>query len=92
MILNGGILIKSSTYGLLLSIVFIRNRDKIATSIDGAIRAVDKLCKELNLDCDISHMTKYRVISELLDAKILVSRKTNKNRKLKMSKKIFDLL
>jgi hypothetical protein len=76
----------------LVSLVFIINRDKIATSIDGAIRAVDKLCKELDLKCDISHMTKYRIISELLQSKILVSRKTNKNKKVRLSKSIIDLL
>jgi hypothetical protein len=83
---------KSSTYASLVSIVFIINKDKISTSIDGAIRAVDKLCNDLNLKCDLSHMTKYRIISNMLESKILVSRKTNKNRKLKLSKIIIDLL
>jgi hypothetical protein len=76
----------------LVSIVFIINKEKISTSIDGAIRTVDKLCWELGLDCNISHMTKYRIISDLLKSKILVSRKTKKNRKLRLSKKILDLL
>ena len=84
--------LKSSTYASLVSIVFIKHKDKISTSIDGAIRAVDKFCKDLGLNCDISHMTKYRIISELLDSKILVSRKTKKNRKLRISKRILDLL
>ena len=83
---------KSSTYASLVSIVFIINKDKISTSIDGAIRAVDKICNDLNLDCNLSHMTKYRIISNMLETKILVSRKTNKNKKLKLSKKIIDLL
>jgi CTP-dependent riboflavin kinase len=76
----------------LVSIVFIINKDKISKSIDGAIRAVDKLCNELNIECDLSHMTKYRVISNLLKNKILVSRKTKKNKKVKLSKKIIELL
>ena len=84
--------IKSSTYASLVSIVFIINKDKISTSIDGAIRAVDKICKDLNLECNLSNMTKYRIISNMLETKILVSRKTNKNKKLKLSKKIIDLL
>ena len=88
----GGDSIKSSTYASLVSIVFIINKDKISTSIDGAIRAVDKICNDLNLECNLSHMTKYRIINNMLNSKILVSRKTNKNRKLRISKKIIDLL
>ena len=83
---------KSSTYSCLLSIVFIKHRNKISTSIDGAIRSVDNLCKHLGLECDLSHMTKYRIISDLLDSKILVSRKTKKNKKLRFSKIIIDYL
>ena len=83
---------KSSTYASLVSIVFVINKDKISTSIDGGIRAVDKLCNDLNLECNLSHMTKYRIISNMLESKILVSRKTNKNKKLRLSKKIIDLL
>jgi len=84
--------LKSSTYASLISIVFIKHRDKISTSIDGAIRAVDNFCKDMGLECKLSHMTKYRIISDLLESKILVSRKNKKNRKLKMSKKILDVL
>jgi len=75
----------------LVSIVFVINKDKISTSIDGAIRAVDKLCDELGLENNISHMTKYRIISNMLKSKVLVSRKTKKNRKVRLSKKIIDL-
>ncbi|MEA3458511.1 MAG: hypothetical protein U9R21_07525 [Candidatus Thermoplasmatota archaeon] len=83
---------KSSIYASLVSVVFIKHRDKISTSIDGAIRAVDGLCEDIGLECDLSHMTKYRIISDLLESKILVSRKTKKNRKLRMSKRILDSL
>jgi hypothetical protein len=71
--------------------VFIINKEKISTSIDGAIRTVDRLCNELGLDCNLSHMTKYRIISNLIESKIMVTRKTKKNRKLRFSKKILDL-
>jgi hypothetical protein len=83
---------KSSTYSSLVSIVFIIHSDEISTSINGAIRSIDKLCKKLGIECNLSHMTKYRIILELLESKILVSRKTNKNKKLRLSKTIIDLL
>jgi hypothetical protein len=83
---------KSSTYASLVSIVFIKHRDEISTSIDGAIRSIDNLCKNLGMKCDLSHMTKYRIITELLESKILVSRKTKKNKKLRISKTILDTL
>jgi hypothetical protein len=37
-------------------------------------------------------MTKYRIISELLQSNILIARKTNKNIKLTLSAKIDKLL
>ena len=73
---------KSSTYASLVSIVFIKHKNEISTSIDGAIRSIDALC----------HMTKFRIISDLLESKILVSRKTKKNKKLRISKIILDTL
>jgi len=83
---------KSSTYASLVSIVFIKHRDEISKSIEGAIRSIDDLCNKLGMKCDISHMTKYRILSDLLESKILVSRKTKKKRKLKISKTIIDIL
>jgi hypothetical protein len=83
---------KSSTYSSLVSIVFLIHRDEMSTSINGAIRSIDTLCKKLGIECDLSHMTKYRIILELLESKILVSRKSNKNKKLRLSKTILDLL
>lgn len=83
---------KSTTYASLVTIVFVIHKNHIATSIDGALREVDKLCKELGLKCDLSHMTKYRIISDMLKNHILITRKTKKNRKIRLSKKIRDLL
>ncbi len=83
---------KSSTYASLVSIVFIKHKNEISTSIDGAIRSIDALCKNLEMECDLSHMTKFRIISDLLESKILVSRKTKKNKKLRISKIILDTL
>jgi len=64
----------------------------MSRSIESAIRTTDKLCSDLNIKNDLSHMTKYRVIANLLDHGILATRKTNKNRKLRISKKILDVL
>jgi len=55
------------------------------------MRATDKLCKNLGLENDLSHMTKYRIISDLLQSQILTTGKTNKNKKLRVSKKIVDI-
>ena len=64
----------------------------MSRSIESAIRTTDKLCRDLNIKNDLSHMTKYRVIANLLNNGILATRKTNKNRKLRISKKILDVL
>jgi len=83
---------KSTTYASLVTIVFVIHKNHIATSIDGALREVDALCKELGLKCDLSHMTKYRIISNMLEQGILSTRKSKKNKKLRLSKPIRDLL
>ena len=83
---------RSATYSSLVTLVFLKNRDKISRSIESAIRSTDKLCEDLRLENDLSHMTKYRIISELLQSKILVEKKTNKNRKVRFSKKISNIL
>jgi len=88
----GKIIMKSTTYASLVTIVFVIHKDHIATSIDGALREVDTLCDELGLDCDLSHMTKYRIISDLLHHKLLVTRKSKKNKKLRLSKQIRDMI
>lgn len=88
----GNTSMKSTTYASLVTIIFVVHKDHIATSIDGALREVDTLCDELGLDCDLSHMTKYRIISDMLNHKILVTRKSKKNKKLRLSKQIRDML
>jgi len=82
---------KSTTYASLVTIVFVLHRDHIATSIDGALREVDALCEKLGLECDLSHMTKYRIVSDMLKHHILITRKTKKNKKLRLSKPLRDL-
>lgn len=83
---------KSTTYASLVTIIFVIHKNHIATSIDGALREVDSLCKELGLTCDLSHMTKYRIVSEMLKNNILITRKSKKNKKLRLSKQIRDIL
>ena len=83
---------KSTTYASLVTIVFVIHKNHIATSIDGALREVDALCKELGLKCDLSHMTKYRIISNMLEQGILSTRRSKKNKKLRLSKPIRDIL
>jgi hypothetical protein len=83
---------KSTTYASLATIVFVIHKNHIATSIEGALKEVDELCTELGLKCDLSHMTKYRIISNMLKNKILITRKSKKNKKLRLSKSIRNLL
>ena len=83
---------KSTTYASLATIIFVIHKNHIATSIEGALKEVDELCKELGLKCDLSHMTKYRIISGMLKNKILITRKSKKNKKLRLSKSIRNLL
>ena len=83
---------KPSTYASLVTIVFLTHRNAISKSIESVIRSTDQLCKKLGYANDISHMTKYRIISELLQSNILIARKTKKNIKLTLSAKIDKLL
>jgi len=82
--------LKSSTYTSLVTIIFLKHKSKMSNSIESAIRTTDKLCYDLKLKNDLSHMTKYRIIVDLLQSGILTTRKTRKNKKLRLSKKIID--
>jgi len=82
--------LKSSTYASIVTIIFLKYKNKMSRSIESAIRTTDKLCNDLKLKNNLSHMTKYRIISDLLKSEILVTRKTRKNKKLRLSKKIVD--
>jgi hypothetical protein len=79
---------KSSTYASLVTVVFLTHRNAVSKSIESAIRVTDKLCKQLGLVNDISHMTKYRIISDLIQSKILISIKTAKQKKVRLAQKI----
>ena len=83
---------KSSTYASLVTVVFINHKNKVSKSIESVIRTTDKLAKQIGLDNELSHMTKYRIISQLINSKILEKSKTKKNIKLRLSKKILRLL
>jgi hypothetical protein len=81
-------IIKSPTYASIATIVFIKHKNQISKSIESAIRATDNLCKQFGLANNLSHMTKYRIISDLIQSKILTSTKTAKQKKLKLAQKI----
>jgi alcohol dehydrogenase YqhD (iron-dependent ADH family) len=83
---------KSSTYASVLTIVFLIHKDKISKSIESAIRTTDKFCEQLGFQNNLSHMTKYRVISDLSQSKIIASQYSKKNKKLRLTKTITDLL
>jgi hypothetical protein len=82
---------KPSTYASLVTIVFLTHPNSICKSIESAIRVTDNFCKEFKLVNNISHMTKYRIISDLIQSKILISINTAKKKKLRLAKKIITL-
>lgn len=82
---------KSSTYGSVVTIVFLTHKDAMTKSIESAIRATDVLCKQLGITNNLSHMTKYRIISDLIQSKILVSISTSKKKKVRLAGKISSL-
>ncbi len=83
---------KSSTYASLVTIIFLTHRNAISRSIESVIRSTDQLCIKQGYHNNLSHMTKYRIISDLLQSNILTSRKTKKNIKLALSPKLNKLL
>ena len=83
---------KPSTYASLVTLVFLTHQNELCKSIESAIRVTDALCKEFGLVNDLSHMTKYRVIADLIDSKVLVSINTAKRKKLRLAKKITDMI
>jgi len=92
MIITGGENTKSSTYASIATITFIKNKDKISKNIKSLIKATDKLCTNLKLDNNLSQMTKYRIIQDLIKSEILESKRINKDKKLKLSKKVLNIL
>ena len=83
---------KPSTYASLATLIFIAHRNDICKSIESAIRSTDALCRHYGLVNDLSHMTKYRIIADLIQSNILVCRTTAKHKKVKLAKKIQELL
>jgi len=83
--------VKSSTYASLVTILFVTHRNAISKSIESAIRATDTLCMKLGIENDLSHMTKHRVVKELVQSKVLVSIPTKKQKKLHLAQRVSDL-
>jgi hypothetical protein len=84
--------LKSSTYASLVTIVFLNHKNAMSKSIESAIRVTDGLCRQFGLVNNLSHMTKYRIIADLLHSHVLVAQKTKKNIKLRFSRRIDDFL
>jgi len=65
--------VKSTTYSILVLLVFIRNIEKAeCSSIKQLIQVTDKLSKKLGFNNTLSYMTKYYVVKELQKQGILV--------------------
>jgi len=82
---------ESSTYASLVTIVFLKHKNQTSRSIENVIKTTDNLCSQLGLNNDLSRMTKYRIISDLTESTIVMSNKTKKNKRLRISTEITDL-
>ena len=83
---------KSSTYASVVTMVFLKHKNHVSKSIESVIRTTDMYCKKLDLDNNLSHMTKYRITSDLLKSNILNKRGTSKNVKLSLSESVKDII
>ncbi len=83
---------KSATYASMVTILFVKHSENVSRSIESVIRMTDQLCKKMGLNNKLSHMTKYRIVSELIASQILSVRRTKKNTKVLLSKKINTFL
>ena len=89
---KGEVNLKSSTYASIATIVFLKNKEKVCRSIESAIRATDIYCDKLGLKNNLSHMTKYRAINNLIDSNIIDNIDTEKNIRLRLSDRIFKIV
>ena len=64
----------------------------MSKSIESVIRTTDKLCITFGMKNTLSHMTKYRIIADLIESELLVTKKTKKHKKLRLAKKIYSYL
>ena len=85
---------KTSTYGFLSLLVFIKNKDKrYCPSIKHLIDSTDLLAKKLGCkDIGISVNTKYNIIKDLQKQNLLISWKKGKQMRLKLSEKMIGYL
>jgi hypothetical protein len=83
---------KSYTYASLATIVFLKHKTSVSRSIESVIRSADTLAHQLDLDPDLSHMTKYRIVTELMESKILNLQSATVRKKLRLSNEIIHYL
>jgi hypothetical protein len=79
---------KSYTYASLATIVFLKHKTSVSRSIESVIRSSDALARQLGMDPDLSHMTKYRIIIELQTSNILTLQSETGRKKLRLSTEI----
>lgn len=79
----------ASTYGSLIMLMFIRNIDKTyCSSIQQVINLTDSLADKFKLKIDLSYMTRYLIVKNLVESGILIMQKKGKNRKIKLAQKV----
>ena len=83
---------KSYTYASLVSLVFLKHKTSISRSIESVIRSTDDLAERLGHHPTLSHMTKYRIITDLIATNILTQHNTTGRKRLRLSDEIHRYL
>jgi len=70
-------------------LMFVRNIDKTyCTSIQQVVKLTDSLAEKFKLEPDLSYMTKYLIIKNLVNSELLIIQKKGKNKKVKLPQKV----
>jgi hypothetical protein len=79
---------KSSTYGSFVMLMFIRNIDKTyCDSIQQVVNLTDSLAAKFGISVELSYMTRYLIVKNLVSEGILIMQRSGKNQKIKLSQK-----
>ena len=77
------------TYATLILLLFIKNiNSRQANSIKQVIDLTDALAQKLGYSLDISYMTKFNIVKDMIATNILVGKHTKKRVTVRLSTKI----
>ena len=79
----------SRMYSCLILLLFTKNINKeYLNSIRSLTKVVDKLAQKLDLEINLTYMSKYNIIKNLVNCGILVEEKDNNKIKIALSDKL----